>query len=209
MDFSLIIFLIIAWTVISKVKGGHASLSKAVQNSDYAKDIFAKAQTKVKDAAARTAQPEFEVSPELRPGYRKKSSDDFASPWGDMTPTQRGRERARQAKSYPGENQQNLQQRLEAAKAINAVRATKNYKQGSFKQGSERKVKRQRVGRGTDFGLSSRHAPNKDQNRQRRDDWGQRGGGEIITTKSLIVLLALGTIVIYVLSQVSPSDLGL
>ena len=63
--------------------------------------------------------------------------------------------------------------------------------------------------RGEDYGLSSRHAPQKDQNRHRREDWGSRGSGELLTTKSLLVILALGLIAIYVLSKISPSDLGL
>jgi len=98
-------------------------------------------------------------------------------------PTQRGRERLKQRGS-----QETLQQRLKAA---------------SSRQALSRQPRPKERGRGEDYGLSRRHSPQKDQNRHRRHDWGQRGG-DIITTKRLLVLLALGFIVLYVLSQISP-----
>ena len=102
----------------------------------------------------------------------------------EKTPTQRGRER--------------LQKRLETA----SKRQTRQRKHSQ-------KTKHHEHLRGEDYGLSSRHAPQKDQNRHRREDWGSRGSGELLTTKSLLVILALGLIAIYVLSKISPSDLGL
>ena len=102
----------------------------------------------------------------------------------EKTPTQRGRE--------------TLQKRLETA----SKRHTRQRKHSQ-------KTKHYEHGRGEDYGLSSRHAPQKDQNRHRREDWGSRGSGELLTTKSLLVILALGLIAIYVLSKISPSDLGL
>ena len=102
----------------------------------------------------------------------------------EKTPTQRGRE--------------TLQKRLETA----SKRQTRQRKHSQ-------KTKHHEHLRGEDYGLSSRHAPQKDQNRHRREDWGSRGSGELLTTKSLLVILALGLIAIYVLSKISPSDLGL
>jgi len=111
-------------------------------------------------------------------------SPDSKEDWSfDKTPTQRGRE--------------TLQRRLEAAS-----------KQQAFKKKPARKYKPSDIGVGKDFGLNSRHAPQKDQNRHRRDDWGARGGTEIMSTKNILVLLAVGFIVLYVLSKVSISDLG-
>ena len=102
----------------------------------------------------------------------------------EKTPTQRGHE--------------TLQKRLETA-SKRQIRQRKH----------SQKTKHHEHGRGEDYGLSSRHAPQKDQNRHRREDWGSRGSGELLTTKSLLVILALGLIAIYVLSKISPSDLGL
>jgi len=102
----------------------------------------------------------------------------------ERSPTQRGRE--------------SLQKRLESA----SKRQTRQRK-------PSHKTKHLEHGRDEDHGLNSRHAPQKDQNRHRREDWGSRGSGELLTTKNLLVLLALGLIVIYVLSKISPSDLGL
>ena len=98
-------------------------------------------------------------------------------------PTQRGRERLKQRGS-----QETLQQRLKAT---------------SSRQALSRQPRPKERGRGEDYGLSRRHSPQKDQNRHRRHDWGQRGS-DIITTKRLLVLLALGFIVLYILSQISP-----
>lgn len=167
MNFSLLIFLFIAWTLISKFVIGPLGKVAPAQRG--------------KERASQNSQSQ---------------SSERSNLWKDDTFGGQG------ANQNP---QQSLQQRLDAAtKTMGSISKVKE-----FKQGSERKIKRQQIGRGKDFGLSSRHAPQEDQNRHRRDDWGQRGGGEIITTKSLLVLLALGTIVLYVLSQVSPSDLGL
>lgn len=214
MDFPFIIFLIIGWIIFSNVKKAGKGLEKAAKHSGLGRDQLADIQAKIKEAALRN---EFETSPELR-GARK---DDASSmPWGDMSPTQRGRERARQQGSYPGAKD-TLQKRLDAASFGHSSRTTGKkstaHNQGSgnakkfqpFKQGSERRQKARGIGRREDFGLSSRHAPQKDQNRNRRDDWGQRGGGEIISTRNILIALALGFIVLYVLSKVSPSDLGL
>ena len=198
MDFGLIIFLIFAWIIFSNVKAAGKGLSKAAKNSGATRDQLLDIQAKIKEAASRD---EFEVSPELK---GKWQDDALGGSWQDMTPTQRGRERARQKGSYPGA-QQGFGKRVRAAnKGLTAAKKVK-----AFQQGSERKVKPRQVGRGEDYGLSRRHAPQKDQNRHRRDDWGQRGGAEILSTRNLLIMLALGFIVIYVLSKVTPSDLGL
>ena len=127
------------------------------------------------------ARDEFDVSPELK---REWKDDAFGGQWTDKTPTQRGHE--------------TLQKRVESA----STRQTRQRKHSQKTKHPEHK-------RGEDYGLSSRHAPQKDQNRHRREDWGSRGSGELLTTKSLLVILALGLIAIYVLSKISPSDLGL
>lgn len=197
MDFPLIIFLVIAWIIYSNVKAAGKGLSKAAKKGQSARDILAKTHTQIRDAAAKN---EFEVSPELR------------GQWDDMSPTQRGQERLRQKDSLRSgyqTRQQSLQQRLDAASnSVTFGRKGTNVHR-EFKQGSARKAARHKVERGEGFGLGARHAPQKDQNRHRREDWGQKGGGDIISTKNLLILMGLGTIVLYVLSKVSPSDLGL
>ncbi len=206
MDFGLIIFLIFAWFIFSNVRAAGKGIAKASKKSGVTREQLSDIQAKVKAAQSN----EFETSPERRDEWK---DDALGGSWQDMTPTQRGRERARQKKSYPG-SKLTLQQRLDAANygqrakgAHKGQNRDKKYK--AFKQGSERKVKARQAGRGEDYGLSRRHAPQKDQNRHRRDDWGQRGGAEILSTRNLLIGLALGFIVLYVLSKVSPSDLGL
>ena len=112
--------------------------------------------------------------------YRKQTQN---TSFGQRSgPTQRGRERLKQRGS--GES---LQQRLQAASQMESLKRKSRPKEQNSDEG---------------HGLSSRHAPQKDQNRNRRDDWGQRGG-EIITTKSILVILALVFIVLYILSKTS------
>lgn len=207
MDFGLIIFLIFAWIIFSNVRAAGKGIAKAAKNAGATREQLSDIQAKIKEAARRD---EFEISPELKNEWK---DDALGGSWQDMTPTQRGRERARQKKSYPG-SKLTLQQRLDAANYGQRTRSTnkgqnRDKKHKAFKQGSEHKVKSAEYGRGEDYGLSRRHAPQKDQNRHRRDDWGQRGGAEILSTRNLLIGLALGFIVLYVLSKVSPSDLGL
>lgn len=193
----LLIFLGIAWMIFGNVKAAGKGLDKAAKTDAPWRDNISTIQQRLKEHAARD---EFEVSPELKDdwsyetqNYRRQTGQStFGQRTGPQTPTQRGRERLRRQTA-----QQRMQQRLQEASKTQA-----------FKQRAVKKAKPHHHGRGMDFGLNSRHAPQKDQNRQRRDDWGTRGG-EIITTQSLLVLLALGLIVLYVLSKVTPSDVGL
>lgn len=192
MDFPFIFFLIIAWIVFSNIKGASKGLSKAAQKTEKGRKSLAEIQAKIKDAALRD---EFETN------FERQDN------WADMSPTERGRERERQRSSYPGAQtsfgQSPLQKRLEQAQKLSQMKRKAQRDVSVDMTGVDM------TGRGVDFGLNSRHAPQKDQNRHRRDDWGQRGGGEVITTKSLLVLFGLGFIVLYVLSKVSPSDIGL
>ena len=59
----------------------------------------------------------------------------------------------------------------------------------------------------TDF--KGRNSDNIDENRHRRDDWGQRSAGEIISTQNLLIVLSAVFIVLYVLSRLSPDQLTL
>jgi len=181
----LLIFLFIGWTIFKNVSAAGKGIEKAAKGlEDVTKrdaswqENMSAIQARLKEHAERD---EFEISPELKEDWS------FDKKRTNKTPTQRGRE--------------TLQKRLE--RHHNTAPKPK-----SFKKGAAQKYKPRDSGRGKDFGLNSRHEPQKDQNRHRRDDWGARGGGEIISTKSLLVLLALGFIVLYVLSKVSPSGLG-
>jgi len=189
--FPLLMVLFIGWIIFSNVKAAGKGLEKASKSagkSDEWRKNISTIQARVKEYAARD---EFEVSPELeddwsyeRQSYRKESGNtSFGKRSSNRPPAQRGHE--------------TLQKRLQAATKSKAL-----------KQARGLKSKPREQGRGADYGLNMRHAPQKDQNRHRRDDWGTRGG-EIITTQSLLVLLALGFIVLYALSKISPSDLGL
>jgi len=115
----------------------------------------------------------------------------------------RGLEKAAKSVGKSDEWRKNISTIQARQKRLQAAAKSK-----ALKQARGLKSKPREQGRGADYGLNARHAPQKDQNRHRRDDWGARGG-EIITTQSLLVLLALGLIVLYVLSKISPSDLGL
>lgn len=52
---------------------------------------------------------------------------------------------------------------------------------------------------------SGRRGRNMDQNRNRSDDWGQRGDGGLLSGKTAIILLVIGAAVIYVLSNLPAS----
>jgi membrane protein involved in colicin uptake len=52
-----------------------------------------------------------------------------------------------------------------------------------------------------------RRGRNMDQNRQRHEDWGQRGESGFLSGSGLLIVLAFGFIVLYALSQVTPEML--
>ena len=189
MDFPLIIFLVIAWIIYSNVKAAGKGLSKAAKKGQSARDILSKTHAQIRETQIKEAatKDEYETGAQRRNVWE---DDAFDGQWNTQS------------------SQASLQQRLDAAS--NSVtfgrRTAKVHRE--FKQGPVRKAARHKVDRGEGFGLGARHAPQKDQNRHRREDWGQKGGGDIISTKNLLILMGLGTIVLYVLSKVSPSDLG-
>jgi len=50
-----------------------------------------------------------------------------------------------------------------------------------------------------------RRGRNVDKNRNRTDEWGQRGDGGLLGGRNLIILLVIGGIVLYVLSKMPAS----
>lgn len=52
--------------------------------------------------------------------------------------------------------------------------------------------------------MHGRRGKNMDQNRHRTDEWGQRGDSGILNSKAFVILLVIGGVVLYALSQMPP-----
>lgn len=111
--------------------------------------------------------------------YRKKS------------PTQRGRESLQNKGQSPwGEN----------GTVSPGARVAANYLQKS--QATRKKARRESHKNPEQYGRRGR---NVDQNRNRTDEWGQRGDKGLLSGRNVIVLLVIGGVILYVLSQIPAS----
>lgn len=111
--------------------------------------------------------------------YRKKS------------PTQRGRESLQSKGQSPWD---------ENGAVSPGARVATNYLQKT--QASRKRARRESHKNPEQHGRRGR---NIDQNRNRTDEWGERGDNGLLKGRNLIILLVIGGIVIYVLSQMPAS----
>ena len=141
-----------------------------------------KTKNKTNNKTMRSQGQKSEVAADQSWSYDNAGS----GPWGKpATPPRR--------ESYIKQTgQQTLQQRLAAAKKSvpNKLQATKKTKTERYNQ----------------TGLN---LPNEDDlNPNRREDWGVRGD-RVLTPKTIVTIIGLGFILLFVLSGITPSDLGL
>ena len=103
------------------------------------------------------------------------------------TPTQFGRDSLQSKGSSPwGEN----------GMVSPGARVATNYLKKS--QASRKKARRDSHKNPEQHGRRGR---NVDQNRNRTDEWGQRGDNGLLSVRNVVVLLVIGGVVLYVLSQ--------
>ena len=107
------------------------------------------------------------------------------------SPTQRGRESLQNKGQSPwGEN----------GAASPGARVAANYLQKS--QTVRKKARRDSHKNPKQHG---RRGSNMDQNRNRTDEWGQRGDSGLLSVQNFIILLVIGGVVLFVLSQMPAS----
>lgn len=107
------------------------------------------------------------------------------------SPTQRGRDSLQSKGQSPWADNSGMSQRAQQAT---------NYLQKS--QALRKKERRESHKNPKQRG---RRGVNVDQNRNRTDEWGQRGDNGLLKGRNVIILLVIGGVVLYVLSQMPAS----
>lgn len=110
------------------------------------------------------------------------------SRYKEQTPTQRGRESL--ARQEPSPWNAGSAARPGAQIAANYLKKTEATRKRARKEALKNPIQRGRRGQ------------NMDQNRHRTDEWGERGDSGLLSGRNAIILLVLGTAVLYGLSQI-------
>lgn len=145
-------------------------------------------------AASKSGETSRDIMAKMHKQIQEANSSGNSTPnmsrYRDKTPTQRGRESmARKGEGSPWNHEHDLGGNKTvspgARVAANYLSKTKASRRASHKNAEQH----------------GRRGINKDQNRSRTDEWGERGDKGLLSGKTLVILLVIGGSILYWLSR--------